>query len=123
MPDNNKPIAAEATFRCAECGKPAGQIWLFGEPSSSEIKRVSFTSTLITGIAADQFEQFRHAIDKRNARVLHSLDKEVACFFCPQCNMSYCGEHWLTRDVFDDDGFHDSIRGTCPKGHERMLED
>jgi hypothetical protein len=25
--------------------------------------------------------------------------------------------------VFDDDGWHDSIRGRCPHGHERMLED
>ena len=27
------------------------------------------------------------------------------------------------RDVFEDGSYHDSIRGTCPEGHDRMLED
>jgi hypothetical protein len=44
-------------------------------------------------------------------------------FFCPVCDKCYCGTHWKRWDVFDDDGWHDSIRGACPEGHERMLED
>ncbi|MBE7463119.1 MAG: hypothetical protein HS116_06425 [Planctomycetes bacterium] len=27
------------------------------------------------------------------------------------------------RDEFDEVGWHDSIRGTCPNSNERMLED
>ena len=39
--------------------------------------------------------------------------------------LSYCGAHWARWDVFDqgDPAHHDSIRGRCPVGHERMLED
>jgi hypothetical protein len=29
----------------------------------------------------------------------------------------------LRWDVFDDDDWHDSVRGLCPERHERMLED
>jgi len=47
---------------------------------------------------------------------------ELAPFYCPACDRSYCGEHWNATDVFED-GVHDSIRGTCPEGHERLLED
>ena len=41
----------------------------------------------------------------------------------PGLRRTYCGAHWGTEDVFEDDYFHDRIRGTCPEGHARMLED
>lgn len=63
-------------------------------------------------------------IERGDAAALHAMDFEVTPFFCPACEACYCGDHWLRHDVFDpDDGWHDSIRGTCPQGHERMLED
>ena len=58
-----------------------------------------------------------------DARTLHALDPELAPFYCPACHRTFCGDHWRRDDVFDEDGFHDAIRGTCPDGHERLLED
>jgi len=42
--------------------------------------------------------------------------------YCPECDKVYCGEHLDTRIEFDD-GFYDCMYGTCPEGHERMIDD
>lgn len=96
---------------------------LFGTESAGEIVRVSFTSRLTGPVGAASFETFRQHISAGDARALHTIDLELAPFFCPVCDKCYCGGHWKRWDVFDDDGWHDSIRGACPEGHERMLED
>jgi hypothetical protein len=40
----------------------------------------------------------------------------------PECDNVFCGEHLSTRIEYDD-GFYDCMYGTCPKGHERMIDD
>lgn len=120
-----RPPAAEAGFACSLCGKEAGRLRLLGDASGGELRRESFTSALTSGVGAAQFEQVRSALAARDARALHAIDLEYTPFFCPRCDAVYCGAHWLKWDVFDDDdpGHHDSVRGRCPNGHERMLED
>lgn len=56
---------------------------------------------------------------------LFALEPEYAPFYCPPSNASYCADRWDRWDVFDDEmpDWHDSIRGRCPRGHERMLDD
>jgi len=113
----------EGHFSCAECGARAGSVQLFGNHSTAEIRRASFTSLLSGPVPVSQFDDLRIAIWKEDARALFELDFEYAPFFCPECNAIYCGAHWQTMDEFDDDGYHDCIRGSCPNGHDRMLED
>jgi len=62
------------------------------------------------------------ALGAGNARALHALDSEFVPFWCPRCGASFCGQHWVTWDLFDD-GFFDEKRGRCPAGHERRLFD
>ena len=96
---------------------------MFGTPNDSEVVRDSFTSRLTARIPAPAFEPLRQLIVKGDAEGLWSMDLEFAPFFCPVCRATFCGAHWKRWDVFDEDGWHDSIRGACPEGHERMLED
>jgi hypothetical protein len=105
-------LHGHAVHLCASCGQEAGRLRIEGD----ELRRTAFTSTL-TQKATDGV---RAAI--ADAAALHALDPELAPFYCPGCERSYCGAHWRREDVFED-GLHDSIRGTCPEGHERMLED
>lgn len=122
---NATPVALHE-FSCASCGKEAGLAQLFGPADSGRIIRRSFTSLFTYPVAADEFERVREIILAGDAARLHEFNLEVASFYCPECRAYYCGEHWAHWDVFDDDdGFfwHDSIRGRCPLGHERMLED
>jgi len=115
-------IDAEAKFECCICGKEACHILLLRTARGTEISRRSFTSTMTSGLPKEKDEQLRAAIRQGDARQLFDLDFELTPFYCPGCNACYCGDHWNRWDVFDED-FHDSIRGQCPKGHERMLED
>ena len=104
-------------FTCGACGQVAGEITL----DDGELRRESFTSVLTQKLDADATERVRRALAK-GARALYELDLEYAPFFCPECETSYCGDHWQRWDVFEGD-WHDSIQGRCPRGHERMLED
>ena len=105
-------LHGDAVHFCSVCGREAGRLQVEGD----ELRRSSFTSTL-TQAATDDV---RAAI--ADAAALYTLDPELVPFYCPDCDAAYCDAHWRREDVFED-GLHDSIRGTCPQGHERMLED
>jgi hypothetical protein len=124
--ENNLTAIAEHRFDCALCGREAGLVRLLGSETEAKVIRLSFTSELTYRVEEDKFEQIRAVIEAGDVRAIYDFNLEIASFFCPDCNACYCGEHWIHWDVFDDeDGFfwHDSIRGRCPRGHERMLED
>lgn len=101
-------------YTCSICGSVAGTV----EVMDGELRRESFTGELLRpGWTAPLPE---------DPAQLHALDFELAPFWCPDCRAVYCGEHWRTWMEFEHDelpGWLDSIRGTCPHGHERMLED
>ncbi len=117
------PLVAEHEFVCGLCRSFAGIVRLFRAADSGEIERVSFTSELTGVVGASAIEDLQAAILLGDAKRLYRLDLEYAPFYCPVCDACFCGAHWAKWDVFDEDGWHDSIRGLCPHGHERMLED
>ena len=57
--ENQPDVIAEARFTCAICDREAGHIQLAGSPSSSQLRRISFTSTLTAAITAEQFAALR----------------------------------------------------------------
>lgn len=99
---------------CVVCGFTAGSVSIDGD----ELRRVSFTGVL-TGASSPAVELVVRTGDVAG---LHAIDPELVPAWCPTCEAPYCGNHWTTWDEFDGD-FHDCIRGRCPAGHERMLED
>jgi hypothetical protein len=124
-PPLSAPVA-QHSFACASCNNESGRVALFKHDNGGEIIRDSFTSHLTFRVGAEDFERIRSVILAGDIRALHELDLEVASFYCPDCAACYCGDHWVRWNVFDDEeGFdwHDSIRGRCPQGHQRMLED
>jgi hypothetical protein len=106
-------VVGKAIHYCSLCEKEAARLSCAG----GEFRRETFTGTL----TQPETEAVRFAI--ADAAVLFALDPELAPFYCPECHHTYCGDHWRREDVFEDDFFHESIRGTCPEGHTRMLED
>ncbi|MEZ5101785.1 MAG: hypothetical protein R3C15_18705 [Thermoleophilia bacterium] len=113
-PGGIRPARERRTWQGAVCGADAGSIVLYDD---GRLERDAFTSGLSMrggpGVAA--------ALD--DAAALFALDLELVPWWCPGCAASYCGAHWSHWPVFDDEGFLDCIRGCCPHGHERMLED
>ena len=65
------------------------------------------------------------ALAAADAEALYAVNLEFAPFWCPRCRAAYCGEHWRTWLVFDEDDptWFEEQRGICPEGHERMLVD
>jgi hypothetical protein len=124
--DSKQGPIIERRFACSCCGQEAGDVRLFGPRGDAKLVRSSFTSQRTCSIADTEFELIRSHIATGDIGALYGFDAEIASFYCPRCNASYCGRHWAYWDVFDDgDGFrwHDSIHGRCLQGHERILED
>jgi hypothetical protein len=105
------------SFACAECGAEAARI----EIERGVLRRTSLTSVLTQAAG----RELGAAVRGGDAAAIYAVDPEVAAFWCPVCAASYCGDHWTRWNVFDEDdpSWHDSIRGACPRGHERLLED
>lgn len=112
-----------AAFACRVCGRDVGWIEVDRASGVPEVVRVTFTGRLTQPAPEAVADRLAAAVQAVDAAAVHAIDPELAPFYCPQCDASYCGEHMQHWDVFDDEGFHDSIRGRCPEGHERMLED
>lgn len=126
MDPPSPPLVAKHSFACASCGQAAGLVQLFGPASAGEITRDSFTSRSTYRVSPENFERLRTIINAGDAQALYEYDLEVASFYCPDCPACYCGDHWARWNVFDDEDdfdWHDSVRGRCPTGHQRMLED
>lgn len=113
---------AAAEFSCSLCGKLAGRIELTRDSERTEVRRVSFSSEMGARPPAETCERVRAAIEARDMRELFAIDLEYTPFYCPRCDLCYCGEHWKWQ-AFYEGCFYDCIRGHCPKGHYRMLED
>jgi hypothetical protein len=114
------PLSAD--FPCAACGASAAVVHLSVDRDNARVTRSCFTSTLEMPLSRGGVDLVREALATGNPEPLYRCDRELASFYCPDCAKAYCGAHWARRDIFEDD-WHDSIRGTCPAGHERMLED
>ena len=80
---------------------------------------------LILPLIEARLEPLLAVLAERDVPGIFAFDRELTPFYCPTCDASYCSHHWDWWDVWDDDwtGWRDSVRGRCPQGHERMLED
>ena len=73
-------------------------------------------------VEVDQLDRLRAIFLRGDWRALYQLDREWLSSYCPTCDVNYCTAHWDKYDEFDD-GFYDCTRGTCPRGHKRVLSD
>lgn len=123
MNEQPNPVAA-TRFHCATCNQVAGAISLFRKNDGfATCKLEGFAGVLTSLIKPESFDRVFSAIENTDARTLYLINLEFAPFYCPSCAAVYCREHWRMWDVFDDDGWHEGLRGCCSKGHERLLMD
>ena len=129
---------AAASFRCAACGEMAavvtvaraGTIVDAGPP----VGRLSYdrdavvvdyflgTACQFAGPATlDAVEEIVTSTAP-DPVTLRGLDWELAPFYCPECDLNYCGADWNTSVIFDED-FYDYTEGTCPSGHRHKVDD
>lgn len=127
-----------ASFRCAACGEPAGVVRAaLAEAPVDMGPPLGVTTSDQDGLIVDQFigtawvAASRAVVDAVRAligegsvdpAVLRDINWELAPFYCPDCQLNYCGNHWNTNVVFDE-SFYDYTMGTCPNGHQYMVDD
>jgi predicted RNA-binding Zn-ribbon protein involved in translation (DUF1610 family) len=116
-------VAATHEFSCSLCGAVAATVTVCRAEDHASLVVSGFLGHSTTRLPLLALEPLAGSVRRGDAPALLSVDPEYAPFYCPQCASVFCRGHWRTWSVFDDDGWHDSIRGTCPNGHERQLED
>ena len=110
------PNPLYACFDCATCGHPAGRAEIEQGPSAEE----SLVVTSPLGRAVFRLEGPTAqvavaAVTSGDARKLVHVTPDVAPFWCPQCQSSYCDRHWTRSTVVED--------RSCPVGHQRTVKD
>lgn len=132
------PAGPEARFACAWCGAtaaivravPAGHRVGFDRPSGSDTYAQDGVYVRFLGeqwTAVEDPDTYRRlttvlAAPEVDASALWAGFPALARFRCPACERCYCAGHWVEVPVFDD-GFYDFTTGTCPRGHETMIDD
>ena len=128
---------ARHTFRCARCGKVASSVALIveklptdgprgaGSGSGGLIAETGFFGEWWQAVARGALAPVADALRTGSASALYDIEPLWAPFYCPDCRLSYCDEHWDIRLEFDEDwpDWYDCAMGTCPSGHTRMVDD
>lgn len=91
----------------------AGEAWLsVSGPTGSTGHRISLP----------ELGRLRTALEAGDWALVNGIHREYAESYCRECRVHYCRAHWQMTTLMDD-GFYDCTMGTCPKGHEKKLDD
>jgi hypothetical protein len=127
-----------ASFACAACGELAGVVRAtpVGGPANMG-PPLAITASDHDGLIVDDFigtswvatsravvDPVQALIDEGNADplALRAISWELAPFCCPDCQLNYCKDDWNINIVFDEN-FYDYTMGTCPNGHQYVVDD
>lgn len=120
-------VLAQFTFPCSFCGSTAGT---FEAAEAGVVVIDGFLGRVtqyVVRVPAPEWNALADLDTMDACRFIHAIDPEWAPWYCPNCDAIYCRDHWLMQIEFEDDGglpgWYDLTRGTCPRGHERVLDD
>lgn len=127
----------EYRLLCAVCGEPAVVLRLviadkapviLGRPavaSHGEVECAGIVRSVGLRIAPEKVFGW---LEAGNLAALHDymgreqdIDGGLDAW-CPQCALIYCRAHYNVSEEWDE-GFYDCSRGTCPRGHTRLVDD
>lgn len=129
LDEQSKEEASDSfAIRCGNCGKDAAVVSVFKKDvDRPHIKVDGFISNvrIYEDSVSRLSERFR--MDKKFAKEslsqLHESDPDIYGFVCRRCAKAYCKNCWKGIHAITEDGFYDESRGTCPEGHEQMVQD
>lgn len=120
-------VVAEHVFHCKRDGNVAGTIRFHKNPGSDGLTLVitSFVCEQIGQISASMGAMVQELLRRGDIEGLYRIDREYVPFYCPRCDAIFCGKCWRKIAVYADDypGWFEEMRGVCPNGHERCLND
>jgi hypothetical protein len=134
MPRAQSIAAREFTIACSVCGEVAIRVCPIAQ-SSGVLKLILTDAEFICegitrsfALRADAVERVFAWLRNDDLAALHRYFLDEADVdggldaYCPDCDGIYCREHYNVVEEWDE-GFYDDSRGTCPKGHTRLIDD
>jgi hypothetical protein len=127
----NAKISRHLTIPCARCGRAAAEISLLPASETGEsmwhdkdrLERTDFLGTVIKFGSYPALLEFFKTISRADYAAVRAEDGDFVAFYCQACEQVYCDNCWqLSTPVFDE-GFYDYTLGTCPQGHEQIVDD
>lgn len=119
------------TLACAHYGRAAAELALLpsgtvkaGAASTRDrLERTDFMGSLTRFGSPTELAQLFEAVCNGHYAAARDIDTDFVSFHCRVCAAVYCDTCWrLSVPVFDE-GFYDYTLGTCPQGHEQMVDD
>jgi hypothetical protein len=121
--------AAENEYHlpCAVCGEIAVKFKIgrgrFDKKDSLVFSGITFSTSLDKDLAPQLFKHLEQEnLSQAHAFMKKHYKREGVDAYCPTCGKIYCARHYQTREEYDE-GYYDCTRGTCPKGHKRIIHD
>ena len=119
------------TLPCAHCGRaaaelallPAGTITGGAASTRHRLERTDFMGTVTRFGSPAELAALFEAVSAGDYGAARAIDVDFVAFHCRACDRVYCDTCWqLGLPVFDE-GFYDYTLGTCPHGHEQVVDD
>lgn len=116
------PGTESVAFPCSLCEKTATTVRLAAD---GLVVVDGLVCRITQRVAPGNLPRLRAILAARDARALRSFDTEWGAFYCPECDRSYCADHWHFDVRYDDDfpGWYDCTYGICPAGHRHLVDD
>ena len=127
-----------ASFRCGRCGELAGVVRVARAGAPGDLGRPFGAELIASGLVLDCFlgaswhaqeagilEAVQALIEQGNVdpaaiRAVSWTLWDVTPFYCPECELNYCGADWDICIEFNV-GLYDCILGICPNGHRHIV--
>ena len=87
------------------------------------VQRTGFIGEVTRFGDAGELHGLLEAIRSCDYAAARRMDADFVAFHCRACNRSYCERCWRIGPAQFDEGFYDCTSGTCPEGHEQIVDD
>jgi len=128
MSSKNKKLILTIYIPCSICENACSKVSFFvrklskKEPENFNVELIGFTQDLFLALTDDDFYNVKNLFERGDFEKIHKFDLELAPYYCPECKMNYCKEHW-DREITYEGQFYDAEIGFCPRRHRKMLFD
>ena len=125
-------------FCCGSCGSEAAELQVFEAGDTIDLgpltggerlaQRAPHPTIRLKFLAISTHEapptllQLMSEAQILDAREVRAIDPELVSFLCPDCDLPYCRQCWITTVEYDH-GFYEGTRGRCPRGHRHLIDD
>jgi hypothetical protein len=132
-------VKGGVSFRCGACSEVAAMVKLvraggvvdMGPPLGQQRQSADgviidywLGSTCWMAVKPDRWARIEAVLsaERPDPAALHTINWELAPFWCRDCQRCYCRDDWRRTVIFDGP-FYDYTDGECPAGHRHIIDD